>query len=253
LRLAPDGGNDGPVATPGPDATLYDAPLGPIDVDPPTALCSGSNFGANWETGDATQIGNLAGDGGASIQNEIAFVGNWSLRIDTTGGATTGHVVTGQTTKDVYFHQFYFRADLLPASGHDPIFISDSGGTDLDADSVEIRIDSSGYLSVYQRDTGEATPNQWQPMGDMATERPGQNLITETWYLIEIEIDQDGPAYALRVNAETMLSGALTDGISPQDRYAWGKYTDISGDPVIFYYDEVVDWAGGWPGGCLYE
>jgi hypothetical protein len=138
---------------------------------------------------------------------------------DASGGSATFNVATA-------FITFKFRADLLPASGSEEFFrCSNSGGLA----KLRLRITSGGIITIYD------SSNVLVYTGSTA-------LSTSTWYEIGLKVTTSATTsdFELQVNRAVELSGTASQLVQNAAYAYFGKVSDLSGQSVDFYYDDVV-------------
>ena len=184
-----------------------------------------------------------ASSGTFSIQSTIKRTGSYALKINPTGTAVgygglaavnaAGQLV-GMDLANVYA-RFYFRAETLPASSSEEIFMAQSTTASV---KLTVRITSAGKLQVYDN-TGTT-----QLGSDGAT-----TLSTGTWYRIEVLVGTGGSAnYELKIDGITELSGTGDLLTSNNKEMAFGKVLDRNGQSVEFYYDDIYIDDAAFPG-----
>jgi hypothetical protein len=190
-----------------------------------------SNF-TGLETGDAIELNTL--NGTASIQSTTKRTGTYALQCNPTttaigSGELRAHSITG--TKSLFnapvLHiTFHFRVGTLPAANNE-IICAISGSV------VEVRVSSGGVLSLYTGTTLNATGTAV--------------LALDTWYQIDIRVDDTGNTQEVRVDRVVDITGSIATGAASSAVF-FGKSTNRNGNTVNFYYDDMAfGGSGGYP------
>jgi hypothetical protein len=149
-------------------------------------------------------------------------VGYGFLNVYTNTG-DLGSFISAYTTKPYY--SMRFRYGTKPASNSEEIlmFMGIIGPT---TPTATVRIDSSGFLSVYQSG------------GTTLVATGATALAQDTWYEISGFFDATTGDYELYIDGVLELSGNATFGTALN--FAFGKVANRNGNSVNYYYDNVI-------------
>jgi len=197
---------------------------------------TGFESGANVEC--------LGSSGTVSFQTGVVYTGTYALQTNptTTGTgycpigiiSTTGAQATGGGSGTLYT-VFRFRADTLPASGSEELFVAEGQSSSF---KMYVRVTSAGKLQAY-----DSTNTQLG--SDGAT-----TLSTATWYKLGVKVGTGASAaYEVQINGASELSGTGNLSTNGHSTRAFGKRTDRNGNSVNFYYDDIVIDDASYPAG----
>lgn len=196
------------------------------------------NF-TGFETGDLSGAGECYsyGTGTTTMDTTVVRTGTYSAKIDCTT-TQTGYVrllginadgmalLSNFSVATAYF-TFWFRYSTKPAANSEEIAAVTN---DVGSAVMRIRIDSSGYLSLY-----DITPTL---VGTGTTV-----LSADTWYCIQLKTKKGNTstgAYELKINGVTELEDATYSmGSANIGSLILGKYTNNNSQSVVYYYDDV--------------
>ncbi len=211
---------------------------------------------------DGTLLSAYSSGGAVAVQTSIARTGDYALRVNPTGpgngeavyGVPPGVGLVSSAVSQLHLRamhvRFYFRAELLPASGPEVFFT-------LDADAAAVGVQRSGLVCSVD-DGGLVSVAYFDGTG--TTVAAGTTaLATGRWYCVEATYNflQDlWGRWELRIDQHTELAATVNYGGSPHPRCflaRLGKTADTNGNSVDFIYDDLAfsdhDWPG--PGGCV--
>lgn len=185
-----------------------------------------------FETGDLSE---RAGGSGAasSVQSSIKYSGNYALRINPGSGTNsssrfTTFTVAGQPVNinftSVLYSSFYFYYATKPASTSEPMASILDGSSTL---RLEIRLDASGRLSVYDSTATFITT--------------GTTVLNPaTWYRIDVLANAGtSAAYEVKINGVIEMSGTINLGAGSNFVTQLGKQPNRNNEAVDYYYDNV--------------
>lgn len=183
-----------------------------------------------------------------SVQNSVTS-GSWSAYALRANPATTGTgyvrlqslSATGAaaaTSLVAMYCRILFRYDTAPASGDEPILTigsSTSGGASRD---LEVRLDSSGVLTVYD-----------VSLNLLATGATA--LSSGTWYRLEVKADLSDNTdcvWEVKLDGASEGSGSYANSNGGTTYLFLGKVGNRNGNSVDFYYDDVLISDSAYPG-----
>lgn len=180
-----------------------------------------------FESGDALELIGGSLQGTASIQSTTKRTGNYALRCNpttTASGYASLFGVFGYSGGSWIYERFWFRVDTLPASGYEPIAMIVGGNFNL-----MIEIKSTGVLRGV----------------DFSATADGTTVLsTGTWYRIELSVSIAG--WAVKINGTAELGNGNSVGSLAEMRI--GKSSNVSGQTVDFYYDDICVRDDQYPG-----
>jgi hypothetical protein len=175
------------------------------------------------------------------VQNTVARNGGYALRVNPTVTGTGYAVVRthtaagGHTDASVAtsFFRFYFRYATKPASGNEPIaLLLDTGA----AAKAALHINANGTLAHYNAAT-------------VLVATGATVLAADTWYLVEWKVGTGAVSdYELKIDGTSEISGTSTHGISNAGAWRLGKTSNVGGNTVDFFYDDVLWSDSAYPG-----
>lgn len=206
-----------------------------------------SGFELNTTTTDVEWDSYAGGGSTATIDGTIKRSGDYSLKIDPTGDSSgTRYEYFASDSTGSLYTRIYFYVDTLPAGETTILRYGPSGPGTI----AEIAINASGQLLLYQG----ATRTQ---QGSASSA-----LSTDTWYRIELHIDNTGSAGSHTADARLdgssfASSSSLT--LNNHKQIVIGANRRITGtletdSTCLFYFDDVAinDDSGSnqtsWPG-----
>ena len=182
-------------------------------------------FFSGFETGtQAIDTNGLSGT--SSIVTSPVHGGTYALRINpTTTGAgdalfswlDSAGKMLGTGSPPVSIVSFMFRYATKPAANNEEICRISSGVF------VQVRLGSDGKLSLYNDNTLNAS-------GTVV-------LAADTWYRIDVKVDDSANTQEVRVNGTVDISGTIATS-SGLLSCALGKQTNRNGQTVDFFYDD---------------
>lgn len=242
------------------DDTLPDSSLSSVSLPPNSVrIFTGFECGNfdDWADGNeaVTNSTVIGGAGVHTIQSDIVRSGDYALLIDCYGTEPAWarlNVADFEFDNEgdnhfAAFVRFYFRCDLLPVTGTEPIFYTEGtyGGDDL-----ELRIGADGILQLWHIDNN---------MGIFVHRDTGTTaLAMGSWYCIELETHRGEPdagtafPYEVRLNSTLEMAGDHERIAIPADNpfaaFVFGKHINRSGQSVTLYYDDILVDAEQFPG-----
>lgn len=181
------------------------------------------------------QRGSVSGTG--SLSSTTKRSGNFALRCNPTTTSTGFCPVAWTWASPAYtfYTRFYFRYATKPAANSEIIFQSRDGAGAV----FEIRIDSGGHLIAWD----DYAAAQVGSTGSTA-------LAANTWYRIEVKLSGAGAAIEVTIDGVSEITGtaAGTWAAAPIAQLNFGKVTNLNGNSVDFFYDDVCVSSSGYPG-----
>jgi len=199
-----------------------------------------------YETGSVTSLidtSTLGGTGSFSVQSSVKRTGNYAFRANpsTTDSAYVVHSKIANTTATEAginlascWYRFYFRVATFPAATSEQFcqIHSVAGGRKL-----ALRVTSAQKIQAY-----DSTNTQLG--SDGAT-----TINADTWYCIEVSCGTGASAsYEIKIDQVSELSGTGNLSTSNNQQLILGKYVNINGQSVDFYFDDVAIDDTAYPG-----
>jgi len=194
---------------------------------------------ASFETGADLECPTF----GTAFEDATVTRGIWSdfsLKTAATGSGSAGCVFFGDklgqltrvSTGLTHYLNFWFRVETLPVTGEERVYRSRAPGPP-NVNSA-INIDPAGSLKLYD-----------SPGNLLVTTAP---LLVNTWHKIGLMLDGNLGNYEFRIDDVVVGSGGFLGFLSSTQQIDLGKWADINGNSVTYYFDDVSLSSTGFPG-----
>jgi hypothetical protein len=194
--------------------------------------------GGNHADGYAEGVANLYGN--SDLQTSIAKHGSFGLQVTPATTALAfasvrppggdGTLTFGNMGTHEIYCSFWFYVAAAPGSNEEQMLVVNHGGTA----TLSLRLKSDCKIALYN-ETGPTL------LGTTAAA-----LDLDTWYRLECKQVHSDSSYELKVNGASVLSGTVSWGSGIISGVYAGKMSNLNGQGVSLYYDDMVLCTGGY-------